>query len=495
MACRSGETIDTLAMRTSANWIRPSLMVACLSWASRALAQPAPAEPTPTQPAAAPEPAAGEPSPSAPAEPKLPDVEDSMLEPIPAAKHTLQDWRQALRLVRARSTQMSTARAQVEFAAAQARSALVRAYPSLTANGSVNHQLLGGRGTSLTTAGPQIDNSDTIWSASLQFRQPLLNLRSWHDADTAEMRIQATRYRAEDTERVVLAALADTIVAVVTAERLAEISRVSLRSSLSTMDLTRRRARLGASSAVDVLRAQQEVALNRAQVVNANEGLRKAREALGMALGYAEAWGVNPDIRLDQLARDAAQVCTSVSGVEQRSDVRAAQAELEVAKHTVKSSDYLLAPTVDLTSTFTYTTAPFTSNGKPIQWTIGGLLTIPLYDGGMRYAEKQASSAQALVAADALTQARRVARLEVEQARRGVAVAEQNFEVSRNSRDISSETSRLARLSFINGKATSFELVDATQRHRQAELDLAVKEFDVVRAKILALLSQANCDL
>ena len=43
------------------------------------------------------------------------------------------------------------------------------------------------------------------------------------------------------------------------------------------------------------------------------------------------------------------------------------------------------------------------------------------------------------------------------------------------------------------GTGTSFELVDTAQKARQAELDLTVKEFDVVRARLAALLANANC--
>ncbi len=237
------------------------------------------------------------------------------------------------------------------------------------------------------------------------------------------------------------------------------------------------------------------MALNRAQVVNANESLRRAREALGMALGYAEPWGIRSDINLDQLGRDAKQVCSPAASLNDRADIKAAQTDVQVARRNTESVDYRLAPTVDLVSDLNYTTAPFTANGKPLQWTVGGVLTIPLFDGGARTAERQTALTQVELAEQALTQAKRQAAIEVRQAMRAVEVAQQNYAVSRSSREISKETSRLARLSFLNGKGTSFELVDATRRYQEAELDLTVKEFEVVRARILALLAQANCDL
>jgi len=36
--------------------------------------------------------------------------------------------------------------------------------------------------------------------------------------------------------------------------------------------------------------------------------------------------------------------------------------------------------------------------------------------------------------------------------------------------------------------------VDASRRQRETELDLVVKEFDVLKAKIAALLAAAVCD-
>jgi outer membrane protein TolC len=110
--------------------------------------------------------------------------------------------------------------------------------------------------------------------------------KAWYDHGTAKDSIEATRLNSKELERQVLASVANSIVSVVTAERLAEVSRVSLKSALSTLDLNKRREALGASSALDVLRAEQEVQLARGQVVSADEGLLRAREALGLALGY-----------------------------------------------------------------------------------------------------------------------------------------------------------------------------------------------------------------
>src|SRR6185436_10277296 len=160
--------------------------------------------------------------------------------------------------------------------------------------------------------------------------------------------------REEDAERLALGALADTIVTVITAERLSEVNRVLLRANLSTWDLTKKRTLLGAASAVDVLRTEQQVALARLALIDTDEKLRLSREALGMALGYPEPWGVAADIKVDQLATDARSVCSPIQAPEQRSDVRAARLNVVVSERRAKSSSYGLAPTLSLDSSLNY---------------------------------------------------------------------------------------------------------------------------------------------
>jgi outer membrane protein TolC len=67
--------------------------------------------------------------------------------------------------------------------------------------------------------------------------------------------------------------------------------------------------------------------------------------------------------------------------------------------------------------------------------------------------------------------------------------------VAARTREIAAETARLTKVAYLNGSGTSFDLVDTARRLREAELDYTVKEFDVLRAKIAALLALATCDV
>jgi outer membrane protein TolC len=440
-----------------------------------------------------------------------------MLAAVPPATNVLQSWRDALRLLRQNSSTLRTLEAQQEVSRAQARQALAPALPTVTGTGAVTRQLLKGETQVLDSTRTLQNAADgfvpgqplnivpvydtvalptnaTTWQAGLNLRVPLLALSAWHNRGTALRQIEVAKLNSKAAERVSIAAVADAVVTAVTAERLAEVSRVSLESVLSTLDLTKRRAGLGAASTIDVLRIEQEVSLSRGQVVTANDGVLRAREALGAALGSAEPYGVTPSIRLDELANDAKSSCQPAD-VLARADVRAAQASVQVAKHSEEGVSKTYWPTIDAVSSLTYWSPVSAINNEHVTWSVGGVLNWTLYDGGLRYGTREQRTAETRIANEQLTEAKRRARLEVTQAFRAVRSSEATLSVAAKTREIAAETARLTKVAYLNGSGTSFDLVDTARRLREAELDYTVKEFDVLRAKIAALLALATCDV
>jgi outer membrane protein TolC len=465
--------------------------------AAPALAQQKP-PPRPAKPAPPPAGAA-----DIAAEPNLPEVDDPMLKPLPPPKNVLQNWRQAVDIARARSSALELSRAEIERAQGQQRQALAPSLPTLTGTARIDYHILKGEGPQIprlpvSAANPLVPLPDpaTTWSAGLLLHVPVFAPQAWYDAGTARMVTRVARLNAKETQRVVLGAIATAVVDAVTAERQAEVTRVSLTAALNTYELNRRRAELGAASAFDVVRAEQEVALARSQVVNADELVMRTREALGLALGSSEPWSIRPNIQVGTLASDARNSCRPEPNVESRSDIVARRAEVDVAERGKGSIDRSYLPTVAAESVLTYwSNDDFTANRKPVTWTIGGVLTWVLYEGGARYGARQTSDADVRIARSRLTQARREASVEVTRSFRAVRVAGANLGVSAQSRDLAAKSARLARIAFLNGTGTSFDLVDTSRRLREAELDLVIKEFELARAKVAALLALASCEV
>jgi outer membrane protein TolC len=471
---------------------------------------PTPAAPArPTAPGTAPATAPAAPAePTATPEPQLPTVDDPMLAPAPPPVRVLQSWREAIELARKQSPSLRTSLARIDEASGRARQALAVALPKLSAGAGISRELLRGdvpAGFDALpvppgTRAPVVPSQQRVGApdpatdlrARLDLRIPVFAPAAWYNHGTAKDATDLSRLDVKETERQVVRDIADSIVLTVTAERLAEVTRVSLSSALSTVDLNKRRAALGASSQLDVLRAEQLVQDARANVVTADETLRRSREALGAAFGSLDAYGVNPDIQLGTLARDAQTYCRQETKLDSRPDIIAANASVALAERRKEGVDWDFWPTLDAVSQLSVANRDF-ENGDKLSWTVGGELTWLLFDGGERYGRRDEAAATARIAKEQLNDIRQRANTEVVQAVRAVDVATVNLGVFQRSREIAAETARLARVAYINGSGTSFDLVDTAGRLRQAEIDLTVKEFELLRARVAAFLALASC--
>jgi outer membrane protein TolC len=453
----------------------------------------APPTPNPPTPQAAPSASA---IPVAPLPAPLVE-DDEMLQPVAPAAHVVATWDEALSALRARSTDLRIALDEIERNDALWRETLAASLPTITGSGNVTYNLM--RGDTVCAFGTCTRPVNAMTAgASVTLTQPLLAPRAWHALGTSKAAIEVARLSAEDQKRLLTVSLANAVVTVVTAERISEINRVGLRAALDRLTLARRRVALGAGNALDVVRADQDVSVARGSVVTGDESLRQARETLGLAMGSSEGFGVPADINLNGVEASARASCTDVGRLEDRADVAAARGSVEVARRGIDDVRLQYSPTVNLVSTLGVIGSPgdvpvVYANGLHQQWTIAGVLTIPFYEGGARQGalrENRALTDQAMQRYEA---ARRAAAVEVIQARRSVEVADDNRRVAERSRDLARETERLSRIAFQAGTGTSLDLIESGRRLREAEIQLAVQEFGLVRARIASLLAVSRC--
>ncbi len=423
--------------------------------------------------------------------PPPPEVSDPLLGPVPAPRRILSSWSEAVTYLRARSTDLKIALDQVLQAEAQTRIALAQYLPTLQSTGLMSHQFLTSSGIYLSGSGAT--SSSTTWSGNLQLQQTLVNVQQFDQISIDELNEDATRLSVDDRKRTLALSLANQIVAVVTSERTAEINRVGLKVALEQLEITRRKQALGAANGLDVVRAEQNAANARATLVSGDEALREAREALGLALGVPEETGVAPGININELAQSALESCRVVKDVDERPDVAAARRSLEVAKRNLHNVYYQFLPTVNAQSTLTYF-SPAPAFGAPDPtWNIQGILTIPWFDGGVRYGNLRYARAAQDIALQNLEALRRQAIIQVEQAQRQLQVADLSDKVATEQRDLAAKNDQLTQTAYMAGQGTSLELVTASEAHRQAELNLALADFTVVKARILAVLALATC--
>jgi len=422
--------------------------------------------------------------------PPSPQVDDAMLAPLPTAKRTVSTWDEVLSLVRARSTDLRIAFDEVEKAAGQSRLALSNALTQINATGSLTHNFL--QGAYPISAGVSLEYpTRNVVAGQIGLVQPVFSLRAWHEVGTARRAEEVAMLTLEDRKRILATDVASALVAEIAAERVAELNRVGLRQALERLSLAHRREDLGSGSRLDVVRAEEDVDAARAAVVTGDESARQDREALGLALGIAEPVGVAPSMNVDGLVRDTGTGCRLVGTVDERADLRALHTEVDIAARGIKDVWYQFSPTLKFQSTLNASNDALAI--PPVTWNIAGVLTVPIWDGGARYAGLRQARAQKDEADQNLLAQQRAVTIQIEQARRAVDVAADSRKVAVDAETHARQLDRMTQVGFLTGQGTSLDLVISAGALRQAQINRALRDFDLVRARIAALLALADC--
>lgn len=427
-----------------------------------------------------------------------PKIDDPRLAPIAEPRRVLGSWDEILTLERARSIELRVAYDEVTRAEGQSRLALAAALPVIGAQGQAVHNFLVESFEQPTGTGPggaPITKTITVPPANyidgtVALTQPLLALQAWHTIGTAHRNEEVLRMSAQDLKRQISLGVTSAVVGVLTAERLAEINRLGLRTALERLDFVQRKRLAGAASGIDTVRAQQDVEAARITLVVGDETLRQAREALGLAVGLPEQVGVK--FNLQSVEQSVLRTCPAAATLQQRSDVVAARLRVEVAERLSSNVSLQYLPTIGVQTAVSSTTRD-TGSAPNTTWAVQGLVNVPIWDGGARYGQKRSADALADEARLGLEQIERNGTLAITQARRAVVVANDAFEVVKVARALAAETERLAQAAFRAGQGSSLELVLAAAALRQAEIELTLREGAVVRARLLAVLTLANC--
>lgn len=455
-----------------------------------------------TEVRAAPPPAAPQSAPAAPA-PAAASEDDPLLAPPAPAPRTIASWDEALSLIRAQSPDYRSGAEAIRRASAQREIAMAAVLPVVNAQGSYTHQFLapiratlaGLTGSPTATppplvAVPLVAPPADVLGVGGTISWTAVNPRGIYGVGTANRAIEAAQLSFEDQRRQIASAVVDAMLATLAAARVAELNRIGLRASLDRLTLTRARLQYGQGTELDVDRAQQDVASARSAVVTGDESLQRAREALGLALGSPVAMAPPEG---DSASFDAAvaRTCKLNEDLERRPDVQAAHKRVEIAERAVTDAELMFAPSLVLSSTLQYSNAPVLAPNTT--WSASAVVNVPLYDGGVRYGALHDARAALEQAREALVQTRLAAVVASARARRAVGVLEHTRDLAQVQRDVASRVDARIRDGYAHGLGTSLDLVISAQALRQADIDLAILEFQVEDARANAVLVDAEC--
>jgi outer membrane protein TolC len=407
-------------------------------------------------------------------------VDDPLAASASRAPKEIGSWEEAMVMLRARSTELRSAEAGLERAEGMWRQALSAVLPDLGGSIALTYDILnpdappGGM-----AAGVERKPTSPLGTGSITLAQSVVDLGAWRGIGSAEANERSAAANLQDVRRRVTQGLAQSLIAVVAAERAAEINRVGLRQALERAALTERTFELGAATQLDVVRVKQDVAVARSAVISGDEQLHRTREALALVLGAEGEIGVRRDFALAGLLAETQRHCRPLAPDEARPDLVSARADVESAEESRAQATAGYLPRLGVNSNF----FALTTDPDPVyasSWSISAVLSFPIWEGGFREGLVQERSGFAAQAAAAAEELRRAIAVEISRARRAELVAKLLVDAAAEARELAARTDMMTRRSFEIGRATSLELVQSAGLLRQAELNLALREFEWV---------------
>ena len=432
---------------------------------------------------------------SADAEPEpfhapVPAVADPMLAPPPEAAIRMGSWDEALALIRAQSPDYVSSSESVVRAEAQKRIALAAVLPVLNGQASYVHQF-STTTVSLSPTASFVTPPPDLVTVGATLGWAAVNPRGIYGLGTADRNVELARLSFADRRRAIAVAVVASMLTTLAAARVAELNRIGLRAALERLALVQTRQQFGQGTALDVDRAHQDVEASRALIISSDESLRQSREALGVALGSPLAVAAPGDLELEQFEAAVARTCRLNDEIERRPDVRAARLRVDVAERAVRDAELQLAPSLNVSSQLSYASEAVL--GPKALWSVQGVLTVPFYDGGVRYGAMRDARAAVEQARQALLSARLDAIVGAAQAQRAVGVLQSSRDVARQQRELAQRIDQRTRDGYAQGLGTSLDMVISAQALRQAETSLALLEFQVGQARATAVLTNAEC--
>ncbi len=375
----------------------------------------------------------------------------------------------ALALARERNEVPAIARARMERASALTRQAWARLLPTAQLNGRYSRapavtREIGGEQT--------VIRAEHGLDATGSLQATLLDVPAFPLVMSAQTQEEAARHDAESLVLTLGHQVAASFFAVLSAEEVLAAAKRRVEVAEAALDVARRRLQSGLTGRQEVTRTELSLSNARLALNDAWLSVRTSRLALGELLA----------VPLDSTALSAppplvvTPSSTGPSDVETRPDLLALEAQVRSARLLANEPGLRLVPSLGVGASFNVTNQPGVS-GQFATWSLFATANWEIYDGGLRYAQARARSAEADELSLTLSSFRRTAERELAEASVRIIAAQQALEEAGIANRLAQENAEQVTQLFAAGLATALERDDATVAAFEAQAELAQSTF------------------
>ncbi|MCU1282134.1 MAG: outer rane efflux protein [bacterium] len=323
-----------------------------------------------------------------------------------------------------------------------------------------------------------LQGADAV-TANVVASVPLIAPQRWVQWSHARGNARVSELAVGDAKRQVALTVATSYLAILQRRREVELDERARDTAKAHAAYTHTRLLGGVGSRLDDVRARQELETDEQLMVSARLALQRAQETLGVLVASEgpvdagdEPWFAALDART--ATEDAPLLRVDLRQREERRKL-----DLRIVRD--DGADYMPSLTASFAPIYTWPSTIFT---PALSWQFQLVVTVPFYDGGLRYGlarERKAVLRQAeLDLEGALRQTRSDLRIG------DVAVRETTEALARAraAAALAHEAVQIADLAYHAGATTNLELIDAERRARDADTASSIVEDAARQARV-----------
>ena len=283
-------------------------------------------------------------------------------------------------------------------------------------------------------------------------------------------------YQSDQLDAAYLTLTGDTVAqAIEVASVRAQLKAVSdiLDIDQQNLDLVRQERKAGTVPDSDVVRAETQLATDKTLRPGLDQQLSVAKHALAVLTGRAPGDWSPPDFDLAALTLPGELPISLPSDlVHQRPDILAAESLLHASSARIGIATAQLYPEITLSAGISASSlnggALFDPSG--LVWSIAGGLTQPIFDGGLRQAQRRAALADFKASAADYQQTVLLSFGQVANVLQALTHDADLLASQQRALELASESARLQRINYGAGGVGLIDLLDAQRQYQQARL-------------------------
>ena len=239
------------------------------------------------------------------------------------------------------------------------------------------------------------------------------------------------------------------------------------------LQLVRKERVAGSVPDSDVILAESQLAADETLLPGLDQQLSVAKHALAVLVGRAPGNWSPPEFDLTAMTLPGRLPVSLPSElVHQRPDIQAAEAQLHAASAEIGIATAQLYPQITLSAGVSGSSLDGGTLFSPggLVWSVSAGIAQPVFDGGMREAERQAALAAFKASAADYQQTVLQAFGQVADILQALAHDAKLLEAQKRALDTASESLRLQRVNYSGGGIGVLNLLDAQRQYQQAQL-------------------------